>query len=99
MERHTIKRRFIDPDIWNINSKLVYSNSNDTMYWDLLVNPFTREFQRIADMIEFVNSNKIINVRLVAIPPEKLEEPIQTYYRNAITEDNAVFTMLNDTTT
>ncbi|KAH0788595.1 glycosyl transferase [Histomonas meleagridis] len=96
-----IVRRFINPDIFEIDSPLVYTNKNDNeiIHWDIIADPFTREFQRVSDIIHYVSTKNIIDVRLIVVPPPTIKDPILTYYRNSLTEDNVIFTMLNDTTT
>jgi UDP-glucose:glycoprotein glucosyltransferase len=92
-----------ESDIWSKPSVGVYVSKNGAaITWDLIVEPFTRSFQRIADMVCYVDSLKLVNVRLAIIPPKPFTESpstMATFYRSALTSDRAVFTMLNDTTT
>jgi UDP-glucose:glycoprotein glucosyltransferase len=94
-----ITRALLHEELWAEYSPLVHNAKRDCMHWDLLIDPFTREFQRIADIVEYVNNHDVIDVRLIAKAPAVLAEPPQTYYRNALSRDRAVFTFLNDTTT
>lgn len=94
-----ITRRYIDENIWDYNASLVQCEKKSLINWDIIANPFTRQFQRIANLIKYVSDNDIVNVRLIANVPPSLKEPIFTYYRNALSQDKAIFTMLNDTTT
>ena len=95
-----IHRRFIDPDLWNLENPLVYNAHNDSvMHWDIVMNPFSRSFQRIAPIVNYMNEKGIVSVRMVAVPPLDMTEPVSTYYRMALEKDSADFTMLNDTTT
>ncbi|OHT03366.1 glycosyl transferase [Tritrichomonas foetus] len=97
-----IERLPIQEHAWQTNSRLVYHSNNAGMHWDLIVNPFTREYQRIADIVNYVNNLKVIDVRIAIIPPADLASDlttISTYYRNSLATDQAFFTMLNDTTT
>jgi UDP-glucose:glycoprotein glucosyltransferase len=92
-----------ESDIWSNPTRGVYVSKNGAaVTWDLIVEPFTRNFQRIADMICYVDSLKLVNLRLAIIPPKPFTESsptMATFYRSALTSDRAVFTMLNDTTT
>ncbi|OHT10700.1 glycosyl transferase [Tritrichomonas foetus] len=93
-----ISRTLLNDRVWDILSSAIYdSNHTERLSWEIIANPFTREFQRVAGIIDYLQD--IVNVKMIIIPPSTLQEPMTTYYRNALTEDRAVFTMLNDTTT
>ena len=94
-----INRHWMDPDVWELKSPLIHISNSTSMHWDILMNPFSREYQRIADIISYVDRKGIASVRMVAVPPMELSEPLTTYYRMALEKDQAEFTMLNDTTT
>jgi UDP-glucose:glycoprotein glucosyltransferase len=88
---------------WPESSPLIYNSQNGAeISWDIFADPFTRDFQRIAAMIDYVDSHGLARVRLIVVPPMAFTEvpvTLTAYYRNAFDEDRAVFTMLNDTTT
>lgn len=87
-------------DSWNdIKLTNVYSSvvEDGRLTWEVFADPFTREFQRIASIIDYLKD--VINIRLIIVPPNELTDPIQSYYRMALENDQAVFSMLNDTTT
>jgi UDP-glucose:glycoprotein glucosyltransferase len=91
---------YADSRLWREKSPVIYISRNDAeMTWDLIVDPFSREFQRIAGLVHYVDRLGLVKVRLAAIPPISLPDAPATYYRNAIDSPRAVFTMLNDTTT
>lgn len=98
-----IIRRKPKDKVWKLKSSLVYISDNKAdITWDIIADPFTRDFQRIADMINYVDELGVVKVRLALLPPSSLEgaaTTITTYYRTAIKNDKAIFTMLNDTTT
>jgi UDP-glucose:glycoprotein glucosyltransferase len=88
---------------WPDTSPLIYNSQNSAeITWDMVIDPFTRDFQRIAAMVDYVDSRGLARVRLIVVPPIFFPESTVTlsaYYRTAITQDRVVFTMLNDTTT
>jgi UDP-glucose:glycoprotein glucosyltransferase len=95
-----VQRGSISEDAWAHTAPLIHSlNRDDELHWDLVIDPFTREYQRIADLVDYVDRNQVVDVRLMAAVPSHVMEPLQTYYRNALTQDRVVFTFLNDTTT
>jgi UDP-glucose:glycoprotein glucosyltransferase len=95
----SIARFAVSDDIWEYPGPLVHNLGKEGMHWDLFVDPFTRDFQRIADIVDYVSRNNVTDVRLIALAPATLSDPPQTYYRNALTSERVVFTHLNDTTT
>jgi len=99
----SIVRRVYSESFWKVNSVLIHNtNSSSDITWDLVVDPFTRDFQRISSIIEYIERLGVANIRLLLLPPPDLTEAtttITTYYRNALDMDSAFFTMLNDTTT
>jgi UDP-glucose:glycoprotein glucosyltransferase len=89
-----------DSGVWREKSPVIYiSRSDAEVTWDLIIDPFSREFQRIASFVHYVDRLGLVKLRLAAIPPISLPDAPATYYRNAIDSARAVFTMLNDTTT
>jgi UDP-glucose:glycoprotein glucosyltransferase len=92
-----------DNALWRENNPLIYVSSNEAeITLDLTIDPFTREFQRIAGMIDYVDSLGLAKVRMAIVPPAiipDLPATLTAYYRSAISQDRAVFTFLNDTTT
>ena len=93
-----ISRKSYNEELWQIKSSASYNgNHTERINWDIIVDPFTREFQRISGIIDYLQD--VVNIRLIAVPPSTLNEPFTSFYRNALTEDYALFTMLNDTTT
>lgn len=102
----SVNREPIPGEIFNIRTNLIYRsfNNNDGLHWDIVVDPFTREFQRMSDIIYYIDKLKVIDLRLVIIPPADINDQSQlttlsTYYRNSLSNNNCVFTYLNDTTT
>jgi UDP-glucose:glycoprotein glucosyltransferase len=99
-----IERRLYSDEFWETNNTLIYNTKNSTadLTWDLCVDPTSRNYQRIADIVRWIEKNNIARIRLCVLPPSSLKDSmptITTYYRNALDNDLAVFTMLNDTTT
>jgi UDP-glucose:glycoprotein glucosyltransferase len=92
-------RRGVPQDAYTVDSPLVFNSPRDEMNWDIMVDPFTRDFQRMSGLVEYVSRFGITGIRLIAAPRNKIPENLQTYYRNALGRERAVFTMLNDTTT
>lgn len=96
----SIDRRELLDEYFEIKSTAVFNGGKETegrLNWDIFADPFTRDFQRTASMIEYLQD--VVNVRLILVPPNILAEPMTSYYRMALDEDRAIFSMLNDTTT
>jgi len=96
-----VERIHFPSEVWGMSSPLIYvtNHSKKPISWDLIVNPFTREFQRISGLVHFIENNSLVNIRMILVPPTEFKEPLNTYYRMALDNDKALFTMLNDTTT
>jgi UDP-glucose:glycoprotein glucosyltransferase len=93
-----VRQRF-DADVWKTVSPLIYVQTKRGMLWELFLDPFTRNFQRVADLVEFVDRTGALSVRLAAIPPRLANAAPVTYYRGAFSAPRAVFALLDDTTT
>ena len=107
-----IDRKELPGHIWYYKTPLIYCTNRQGIRWDIIVNPFTREFQRISDLVYYVDKLHLINIRLVLATPKSLsiEEvgpngnsiyltTLSSYYRSSLSDKQALFTMLNDTTT
>ncbi|EAX96240.1 hypothetical protein TVAG_022230 [Trichomonas vaginalis G3] len=100
----SVVRRHDSDDFFQVKNPMIYATQNSTsdIVWELVVDPLTREFQRIASIINWVEKNNLAQIRLCLVLPFALNDSLTTlttYYRSALDEDIAVFTMLNDTTT
>jgi UDP-glucose:glycoprotein glucosyltransferase len=100
---HVIRRLYSEK-FWTYQNSLIYVTKNSTadVYWDLAVNPLDRNFQRIAGIIAWIEKMNIAKIRMCIVLPMDLKDyttTLTTFYRNAIEDDLAVFTYLNDTTT
>ena len=102
----SINREPISNDIFQIKSDLIYKSfhNNNGLQWDIIIDPFTREYQRIADIIYYIDKLNVIDMRMALVPPSDITDPSQmttlsTYYRNALNSSSCTFTYLNDTTT
>ena len=91
--------------LWKDNvtdSHLIYISDNNADHtWDLIVDPFSQQFQRIADIIRYVDQLGIVRLRMAIVPPEdgsSAASVMNSYYRCTLDQDQAIFTMLNDTT-
>jgi UDP-glucose:glycoprotein glucosyltransferase len=75
-------------------------SSNDVdLTWDLFIDPFAREFQRIAGLVHDVDHLGLVKVRLAAIPPLAFSDTpvlLMTYYRHAIDDDYATYSSMPD---
>ena len=101
---NSLVRRHLNNSIWNETNSLIHTspNSSASINWDIIADPFSKDFQRISSIIEYLERKGLVNIRMCLIPPDTLIESattVSTYYRNALDGDHAVFTMLNDTTT
>jgi hypothetical protein len=63
---------------------------------DLIVDWFTREYERIVGGIEDTRRNNAIDVRLIS-PPEEDHRPAVIDGRDVMAHDGAVFKMLKGT--
>jgi UDP-glucose:glycoprotein glucosyltransferase len=86
-------------DTWNIQTPLIGSTERGLLHWDIVMDPFSSEYQRIADILDYLSERGVLDVRIVVVPPAVVDTMPATYYRGAYSTDNALFTMLNDTTT
>ncbi|KAK8863947.1 hypothetical protein M9Y10_011641 [Tritrichomonas musculus] len=96
----SIERRESLDDVFEIQSSAVFNGKKENegkLIWDIYADPFTRDFQRMASIIDYLQD--VVAVRLVLVPPNVLTEPMTSYYRMALDNDRAIFSMLNDTTT
>ena len=99
-----VQRRLYSDDFWRNKNPLIYSKQEPTsdVTWDLAIDPTSRDFQRISSIIDYCERHNLANIRIAIILPWDLSKSlttVTTYYRNALETDNALFTMLNDTTT
>lgn len=94
-----IMRDSFTPWIWDLRYPVVYHSQRGLLNLDFVVDPFAPLFQRLADIIEFVQRNRVVDVRLVALSATNHSIPLHSFYRSCLKEDRAVFTMLNDSTT
>jgi UDP-glucose:glycoprotein glucosyltransferase len=92
-------RSAIADEVFNIQSSLVQKGNNGAMNWDVIVDPFTRDFQRIAEIFRYVSDTGLLNVRMLAYPPNELSEPLPSFYRMALGKTRATFSLLDDSTT
>lgn len=87
--------------IENINDNpLFYNDNNKGIELVLLIDPFTKDFQKISDFLYYIsNVRQFANLKLLLIPPDaKNQYELDTYYRYATNSNEVVFSMLNDTT-
>jgi hypothetical protein len=89
------------PDDTDIaQASIVYNSpSSQRMIVELHVNPFTRQFQRVADCFRWLDERNIVRLRMVMIPKGNLpkdELAIRFYYRGAFSTNDAVLSFFDD---
>jgi UDP-glucose:glycoprotein glucosyltransferase len=65
----------------------------------MIIEPFDRDFQRIAEMVHWANHTGLASVNLIAAPEATGSESLQTFCQFKLNSDEIIFTLLNDTTT
>lgn len=89
--------------LFNIkDNPLIHTDNTNTLNLTVVMNPFTRVFQRSAGMFEFLSRYKAVNLQLALNPGPNATlyaNEFGSYYRSVYTSNEAVFTYLNDTTT
>lgn len=103
-----VSRGSIPDNVWNLNSSLIYNphekNGHFGLTWELIVDPFSSDFQKVAPIINYFNKRKIIDFRFVLVPPVDASQTedlrtMSSFYRMSIGEDKTcVFTLLNSST-
>lgn len=98
-QANSISRSRLNNDIFTLNSEMTYESNDGDIVWEIALNPLTKSFQRMIDIIKFVDENKLARVKLVINPSAKTPESslaIDYYYRSSLDSDNVLFTQLNE---
>lgn len=102
-----VSRGSISDDIWRINSSLIYKPSPKPdsfgLTWEMIADPFSSDFQKIAPIINYFDKRKLVDLRIVLVPPKEISSSnlnvLSSFYRMSIgDEKTCVFTLLNETT-
>lgn len=100
---NSIQRNYINFFMISGKNPLRYTKEvNESLELILVINPFSRSFQRFAGMIEYVDSHDLLALNIFLNPFFSQEDDMQTissFYRSSTTNDDVVFTYLNDRTT
>jgi UDP-glucose:glycoprotein glucosyltransferase len=94
-----IQRQVIPDHVWSSNFSLIYTSRRNALALELTVDPFTRPFQRIAEILDYLVTHDVVDLKLLALPPKVLPDSAKSYYRHALAQSRAVFTFLDDSTT
>ena len=101
-EMNKISRENIDDSIFNMKNSLIYCGDKSEINWYLLIDPFTKEYQKFSSFLNYLSENNILNLKMILNPSSDIQKDLtifSTYYRSSIDSDSLLFTCLNDTTT
>jgi UDP-glucose:glycoprotein glucosyltransferase len=80
---------------------LFHHDRSDAVNLSIVINPFSRAYQRLASILSYLSDTKVANVQLVFNPQANAMLSITTffsYYQSCILDDHVTFRNLNDTT-
>ncbi|OHT07083.1 hypothetical protein TRFO_05293 [Tritrichomonas foetus] len=88
----------------NLNDNpLIYTDNTGLVEWVIIVDPFSKDYQRVSEFIYYLNKERIISLKLVLVPPQTISQNVEkelgSFYRSSINKDIVTFNKLNDSTT
>lgn len=98
---HGITRTNLTESFIVQNSTLSYQSTVESdMKMFVISNPASTEYQKIADFVNYLDKNKVVNLYLLLTPSSVVDaEHVSSFYRSAFDSSKISFSMLNDTTT